>query len=184
LFYFVFEGNFPSTSPWGAFIWRGDLTEGFLHYRIGELIFGGAYTWRSLFLEFYCIPPYFNLCNPGGMSRGETREAWAATLFLGQTEAWSVVIGLPVACPVIKWKKIGRLRMKTTILLAVFYQKTTGARFLDSVPCNASQKNWFLEFSLLFLFLNTVKWTCPISITISLFLRMGVAKTIVAIHPV
>ena len=34
LFYFVFEGNFPSTSPWG-------------------LIFGGAYTWRGLFSEFY-----------------------------------------------------------------------------------------------------------------------------------
>ena len=25
LFYFVFEGNFPSTSPRGANIWRGDL---------------------------------------------------------------------------------------------------------------------------------------------------------------
>ena len=23
LFYFVFEGNFLSTSPWGAYIWRG-----------------------------------------------------------------------------------------------------------------------------------------------------------------
>ena len=43
LFYFVFEGNFPSTSPRGAYIWRGDLTEGFLRYRIGGLIFGGAY---------------------------------------------------------------------------------------------------------------------------------------------
>ena len=54
LFYFVFEGNFPSTSPWGgAYIWRGDLTEGFLHYRFGGLIFGGAYTWRGLFSEFY-----------------------------------------------------------------------------------------------------------------------------------
>ena len=29
LFYFVFEGNFPSTSPWGTYIWRGDLTESF-----------------------------------------------------------------------------------------------------------------------------------------------------------
>ena len=29
LFYFVFEGNFPSTSPQGAYIWRGNLTEGF-----------------------------------------------------------------------------------------------------------------------------------------------------------
>ena len=55
LFYFVFEGNFPSTSPRGAYIWRGDLTEGFLRYRFGGLIFGGAYTWRGLFSEFYDI---------------------------------------------------------------------------------------------------------------------------------
>ena len=53
LFYCVFEGNFPSTVPQGAYIWRGDLTEGFLRYRIGGLIFGGAYTWRGLFSEFY-----------------------------------------------------------------------------------------------------------------------------------
>ena len=38
LFYFVFEGNFPSTSPRRAYIWRGDLTEGFLRYRFGRLI--------------------------------------------------------------------------------------------------------------------------------------------------
>ena len=43
LFYFVFEGNFPSTSPRGTYIWRGNLTEGFLRYRFGGLIFGGAY---------------------------------------------------------------------------------------------------------------------------------------------
>ena len=43
LFYFVFEGNFPGTSPRGAYIWRGDLTEGFLCYRFGGLIVGGAY---------------------------------------------------------------------------------------------------------------------------------------------
>ena len=48
LFYFVFEDNFPSTSPWGAYIWRGYLTEGFLRYQ-----FGGAYIWTGLFLEFY-----------------------------------------------------------------------------------------------------------------------------------
>ena len=41
LFYSVFEGNFPCTSPLGAYIWRGDLTEGFLRYRFGGLIFGG-----------------------------------------------------------------------------------------------------------------------------------------------
>ena len=43
LFYFVFEGNFPSTSPQGAYIWRGHLTEGFLRHWFGGLIFGGAY---------------------------------------------------------------------------------------------------------------------------------------------
>ena len=55
LFYFVSEGNFPSTSPWGAYIWRGDLTDGFLRYRIGGPIFGGACRWRGLFSEFYGI---------------------------------------------------------------------------------------------------------------------------------
>ena len=55
LFYFVYEGNFPSTSPRGTYIWRGDLTEGFLRYRFGGLIFGGAFTWRGLFSEFYGI---------------------------------------------------------------------------------------------------------------------------------
>ena len=42
-FYFVFEGNFPSTSPPGAYIWKGDLTEGFLRFRFGRLIFREAY---------------------------------------------------------------------------------------------------------------------------------------------
>ena len=59
LFYFVFEDNFPSTSPRGAYIWRGDLTEGFLRHRFGALIFGGAYTWRGLFSEFYGIGSLF-----------------------------------------------------------------------------------------------------------------------------
>ena len=55
LFYFVFEGNFPSTSPRGTYIWRGDLTEGFCVTGLGGggLIFGGTYTWRGLFSEFY-----------------------------------------------------------------------------------------------------------------------------------
>ena len=48
LFYFVSEGNFPSTSPGGAYIRRGDFTEG---YCVTSL--GGAYTWRGLFSEFY-----------------------------------------------------------------------------------------------------------------------------------
>ena len=51
LLYFVFEGNFPSTSLRGAYSWRGDLTEGFMRYRFGGggglylegLIHGWAY---------------------------------------------------------------------------------------------------------------------------------------------
>ena len=38
--------------PLGAYIRRGDLTEGFLRYEFGGLIFGGAYEWRGLFSEF------------------------------------------------------------------------------------------------------------------------------------
>ena len=55
LFYFVFEGNSPSASPRGAYIWKGDLTEGFF-----ALPDWGAFIWRGLymgglFLEFYGI---------------------------------------------------------------------------------------------------------------------------------
>ena len=55
LFYFVFEDKFQVQGPRGAYIRRGDLTEGFLRYDFGGLIFGGAYIWRGLFSEFYGI---------------------------------------------------------------------------------------------------------------------------------
>ena len=55
LFYFVFEGNFPSTSPWGANIWRGDLTEGFLLHQFGGLIFGGLIHGGAYFRNFTVI---------------------------------------------------------------------------------------------------------------------------------
>ena len=55
LFSFAFQGNFPSTRPRRAYIWKGDLTEGLLRYRFGGLIFGGAYSWRGLLSEFYGI---------------------------------------------------------------------------------------------------------------------------------
>ena len=61
LFFFVFKGNFPSTSPRGAYIWRGDLTEGFLRYRFGGLIHGGAYFWN--FTVFYANQPFLSLDN-------------------------------------------------------------------------------------------------------------------------
>ena len=41
LFYFVFKGNFPSTSSGGGGGGGGDLTEGFLHYRFGSLYLEG-----------------------------------------------------------------------------------------------------------------------------------------------
>ena len=42
LFHFVFEGNFPSTNLRGAHIWRGDVTEGFLRYRLGGVYLEGS----------------------------------------------------------------------------------------------------------------------------------------------
>ena len=40
--------------PPEAYNRRGDLTEGFLRYEFGgPVIFGGAYTWKALFSEFY-----------------------------------------------------------------------------------------------------------------------------------
>ena len=43
-FFFVLEGNFQVQAPGGgAYIPRGDLTEGFSRYEFGGLIHGGAY---------------------------------------------------------------------------------------------------------------------------------------------
>ena len=53
LFYFVFEGNFQVGAPQGAYIRRSDVTEGVLRYEFVGLIFGGGYTRRGLFSEFY-----------------------------------------------------------------------------------------------------------------------------------
>ena len=52
LFYFVFEGNVPSTSPRGAYIWRGDLTEAFLRHRFGGLYLEGLIHGRAYFRNF------------------------------------------------------------------------------------------------------------------------------------
>ena len=60
LSYFVFEGNFPSTSPQGGFYLKGRFNGGFFALPVwrgggGGVIFGGAYAWRGLFSEFYDI---------------------------------------------------------------------------------------------------------------------------------
>ena len=72
LFYFVFEGNFPSTSPRGAYIWRGDLTEGFLRYRFGGLIFGGAYFRNFTVFRFITNMDSGNLGNQYYMTKHES----------------------------------------------------------------------------------------------------------------
>ena len=53
LFYFVFEGNFRvQAPPGGAYIWRGDLTEGVLRYEFG----GGLYLEGLIFgILRYCV---------------------------------------------------------------------------------------------------------------------------------
>ena len=60
LFYFVFEGNFPSTSHWGAYIWRGDLTEvfcvtGLEGLYLEGLIHGGACFWNFMVCAMMCL---------------------------------------------------------------------------------------------------------------------------------
>ena len=50
LFYFVFEGNFQVQAHQGAYIWWGDVTEGFCVTSLwGLYIFRGAYTRRDLY---------------------------------------------------------------------------------------------------------------------------------------
>ena len=52
LFYFVFEGNFPSTSPQGGYIRRGDLTEGFCVTVLGALYLEGLKNGGAYFRNF------------------------------------------------------------------------------------------------------------------------------------
>ena len=58
LFYFVFEDKFQVQDPRGAYNRRGDLTEGFLRYDSGGLIFGGAY-FRNFTVFQSCPKPLF-----------------------------------------------------------------------------------------------------------------------------
>ena len=66
IFTLYLRAVFQVHAPRGAYIWRGDLTEGFLRYEFRGLIFGGTYTWSGLFSEFYgrfC----FTLCQSGAV---------------------------------------------------------------------------------------------------------------------
>ena len=62
LFYFVFEGNFQVQAPQGAYIRRGDVTEGFLRYEfrglyLEGLIQGGAYFRNFTVYQFHKPSP-------------------------------------------------------------------------------------------------------------------------------
>ena len=76
LFYFVFEGNIPSTSPRGAYIWRGNLMEGFF-----ALL---AYTWRGLFSEFYT-----NVHNSHNVTETETPNLALGICEFHQSYFWT-----------------------------------------------------------------------------------------------
>ena len=52
LFYFVFEGNFQVQAPRGAYIWRGNLTEGFCVTSLGGLYFEGLIHGGAYFRNF------------------------------------------------------------------------------------------------------------------------------------
>ena len=55
LFHFVFEGNFPCTSPGGLYL-EGRFNGGFFALPVWRAyIWRGLYTWRGLFSEFYSI---------------------------------------------------------------------------------------------------------------------------------
>ena len=61
---------FQVQAPREAYIWRGDLTEGFLRYW-----FGGAYILRGLFSEFNGNPVYFPV-SISFLATGEMTLSW------------------------------------------------------------------------------------------------------------
>ena len=71
MFYIVFEGNFPSTSPRGGLYLEGRFNEGFF-----ALPVWGAYIWRGLYTEglIFGILRYFesSYFTPTSHSRGES----------------------------------------------------------------------------------------------------------------
>ena len=59
LFYFVFEGKFHVQAPGGAYIWRGDLTEGFWVTSLG-----GLYTEGFIFRILQYMQKNLNITKP------------------------------------------------------------------------------------------------------------------------
>ena len=57
LFYSVFEANFQVQAPrrGGAYIWRGDLTEGFFRYKFGGLYLEGLIFGREAYFRNFTV---------------------------------------------------------------------------------------------------------------------------------
>ena len=72
----------------GAYIWRGDLTEGFLRYEFGELIFGGAYSWRAYIRNFTVFA--LSICIFGNLTFVRKYQ-WIHIFFFSKlnTESWA-----------------------------------------------------------------------------------------------
>ena len=85
LFYFVFEGNFPSTSPRGGLYLEGRFNGGLL-----ALPVWGAYIWRSLYMEGLIF---------GNLTIRELKQQRAAT-FLRNARQPKVSFFSLLCCPI------------------------------------------------------------------------------------
>ena len=63
LFNFVFESKFQVQAPRGAYIGRGDLTEGFLRYEFGGLYLQGRIHGEAYFRNFTVYGYIFSYAN-------------------------------------------------------------------------------------------------------------------------
>ena len=89
LLYFVFEGNFPSKSPRGAYIWRGDLTEGFCITALGGLYLEGLIfgILRYIQRKIYLLRLEFgSWLRPRAVSRLRARFARDKIMVVGNTK--------------------------------------------------------------------------------------------------
>ena len=66
---------FQVQAPGGAYIWRGDLAEGPLHYRFGGLIHGGAYFWN-----FTILHSFLNPCQTSLLAKAVTCKLFRITM--------------------------------------------------------------------------------------------------------
>ena len=98
LFYFVFEGKFQVQAPRGAYIWRGDLTGGFLRYEFGGLIFGGAYFWNFTVTDSEQLAPCMSGWPLNGGSTIHCNRESQFFLFLTPA-APALLFLLMVVCP-------------------------------------------------------------------------------------